>query len=514
MIKGEKMNTKRTGFGTRTGFALASAGSAIGLGNLWGFPYKVSSHGGAAYLFIYIACIALIGAVALIAEFNIGKNGKANAVTTYKKISPSMGWFGVLAIVIPFIIICYYYVLGGYTMKYAFNSYVGNAGNFHTFSANIGDVLLHTFVFAAIAYSIIAAGVHDGIEKASKILMPSILFFLVVIIIFVVSLGEGVNDGLKYYLKPDFSSLTSSAVLSAMGQAFFSLSLGCGAMVAYSSYASEKIDIKRATVGVCVIDVLISLLIGVAIFPAIFHYSEVSGTPVTELGIGGEGGGGMMFEVMSMVFEEIPVIGRSVSLLFFAVASFAAVTSVISIIEVVTQFIIQRHKIFRGRAAMIVTVLCFLISVPVAISFGSEVNSGTAVTVFGVSLFDYLETLTSTILMPICALLSCVGAAKLIRAQGRAEGLFCVMVSWVTPALIIAVEVLGIYNIVMPEGKYSSGGMSIVISAFVIVAICFLVYNLRMKKEDTGTNESELEVMAMEAEKRRNGIQRGWSHPE
>ena len=186
------MEQKRNGFGTRIGFELAAAGSAVGLGNLWGFPYKASANGGAAYLFVYLACIFLVGAIAMLAEFYIGRRSKANPVSAYKAISPGWGWIGLLAVVVPALIMCYYYVLGGYTVKYALNSFVGNAGQFQSFAGNVGDVILHTAVFALIALAIVTAGVRHGIEKAAKLLLPTMLVILIVISSFSLLLGAGV----------------------------------------------------------------------------------------------------------------------------------------------------------------------------------------------------------------------------------------------------------------------------------------------------------------------------------
>ena len=225
------MNQKRPGFGTRIGFELAAAGSAVGLGNLWGFPYKTSANGGAAYLFVYLACILLVGAVAMLAEFTLGRRSRANTVSAYKAVRPNLGWLGLLVVVIPALIMCYYLVLGGYTVKYALGSFVGNAGNYERFAGNVGDVILHTAVFALPAALIVIAGVRNGIEKAAKLLLPTMLMILIVISCVSLLLGEGVQEGLAFYLKPDFSKLTGSGILSAMGQAFFSLSLGCGAMM-------------------------------------------------------------------------------------------------------------------------------------------------------------------------------------------------------------------------------------------------------------------------------------------
>lgn len=506
------MSTKKTGFGTRTGFALAAAGSAIGLGNLWGFPYKVSANGGAAYLFVYIICIVLIGAATMMAEFTIGRNANANAVTAFKKISPKLGWVGMVAILVPLLIFCYYIILGGFSLKFALNSFAGNEGNFHAFAGNYGDVILHTLIFTFIVFVIVSAGVRGGIEKTAKILMPAVVFFLIVISVVTLMLGEGVSEGIAFYLKPDFRALTPMAILSAMGQAFFSLSLGCGVMIAYGSYTGKKFDIGKTTAAVCVIDVIITILMGFTIFPAVFHYAAVTGVSVADLGLGDFS---LMFTTMSMVFEDIPVIGRTVSLLFFSMAVIAAITSAISLLEVVTQFIIQKHHVFRSKAALAVSAICFAVSVPVIFSLGAALNGNETITIFGRNIFDYLDITTNTILMPVCALLSCIAASVLIKnSDAKKTGYYSFMVKYTTPALIVIIEVFGIYGLIFPEKQFSTNGLGTVITAYAIIAICAIVYFVFMKNTETGCNEIELKVDAVEAEKRKAGLPRGWSRPE
>ena len=429
------MEQKRNGFGTRIGFELAAAGSAVGLGNLWGFPYKASANGGAAYLFVYLACIFLVGAVAMLAEFTIGRRSKANPVSAYKAISPGWGWVGLLAVVVPALIMCYYFVLGGYTLKYAMNSFVGNAGKFYLFSGNPGDVILHTIVFALLALAIVTAGVRHGIEKSAKLLLPTMLVILIVISSFSLLLGEGVKEGLAYYLRPDFTKLTGAGILSAMGQAFFSLSLGCGAMITYGSYSGKQVNLARSTAAVCVLDGVLTFMVGLAVFPALFHYAAVSGNSLSDLGMGGIG---LMFMTLPMVFEDMGVGGQILSLLYFTMAAIAATTSVISILEVVTQFIIQRHKVSRTRAVTIVTLVCVALSIPVGVSLGLSLNGSAAMDVLGKNLLELLDSITNTLLMPLCALLACLAVGWKLPENERFSGFVGVMLRVVTPVTAAA----------------------------------------------------------------------------
>ena len=267
------METKKTvGFASSLGFILAAAGSAVGLGNIWAFPYKTSQNGGAAFVLLYIACVIFIGFVTMLSEIYLGRRAAANPITAYKKVSKNLGWCGLVAITIPVFITCYYSVLGGWTTKFAVNSFHGNAGILGTFSVNTGEVILYTAIFVAIAAIIIACGVEEGIERMSKVLMPILFLIVVGVAIYSLTLGEGVAEGLSFYLKPDFSVITVKSVLAAMGQAFFSLSLGMGIMLTYGSYTGKGINVVMSTAMICLFDTAVALIAGLAVFPAVAHF--------------------------------------------------------------------------------------------------------------------------------------------------------------------------------------------------------------------------------------------------
>ena len=516
------MDRIRTGFGTRTGFELAAIGSTVGLGNIWGFPYKTSANGGAAYLFVYLLCILLVGAFAMLAEFSVGRRGMSNPVTAYKSFSLSWGAVGLLAVLVPALITCYYYVLGGYTVKYALSSFTGNIGIFNSFAANTGDVLLHTVIFAALALAVVSAGVRGGIETAAKILLPSMALLLIVISCFTLSLGDGVREGLLFYLRPDFKAISRAGVLSAMGQAFFSLSLGCGAMITYGSYAGKKVNLFRSTAMICLLDVLITFLAGLAIFPALFHYAAVTGTPASELGMGGIG---LIFITLPHVFGEMPVVGQLVSLLFFAMTAIAALTSVVSIVEVVTQFIIQCYRLCRTRAAILVTCVCLACAVPVAVSMGSSLNGGTLLCLFGRNLLEILDGVTNTVLMPICALCACfavgwrsgqalpdTGGCPRTLVFGEESPLLrrfsSIMLRFVSPLLIVVIESFGIADLVSSPG--GTGTLLCACTLLVLTAACYFAF---YRNRDTGSNRDEAVLQEQAMERRNAGLQRGW-YPE
>ncbi len=501
------MEQKRNGFASGIGFVLAAAGSAVGLGNLWGFPYKTHAYGGAAFVLVYIACVLFIGVVTMICEIFIGKRAQANPVTAFKGIRKSIGWFGVLAVIIPAFIACYYAVLGGYTVRFAAHSFAGNSGTFVSFAGSKWQVILFTAIFIGLALFVVMAGVKGGIEKASKVLMPALFIILICTVVFSLSLGEGVKDGLAFYLKPDFSKLSGTGILAAMGQAFYSLSLGMGAMIAYGSYTGKEINLLKSTAMICVCDTSVALLAGFAIFPAVYHYTATTGLEVNAIQ-----GVGLMFQTLPLVFEDLGFLGKIISFFFFSMVVIAAVTSVISLLEVVSQFIIQKFRTKRRNAVSVLALICFSVSIPVGISLGQVLGGEEgAITVFGQNLLDLFDIITNTVLMPVCAFFSCVAVGwfigpKKAKAEMEKEGqslgwfapVFSVMMKYVTPLLIAVIEFFGVYDLVFPvkEGAraFSSNGLGITLSAYGILLVGVIVYFIFFKNSKTGCNADELEL--------------------
>ncbi len=504
---------KKNGFVSGLGFILAAAGSAVGLGNLWGFPFKTSANGGAAFVFIYIACVLLIGAITMIAEIYVGKRAQANTVASFKKVNKNIGFVGLIVMAIPFIISCYYSVLGGYTLKYSMNSFNGNAGILTTFSVNLGEVILYTSIFLAIALIIVMAGIKNGIESASKILMPILFLILVFIVIFCLSLGDGVDKGLNKYLNPDFyaffhdaeGNLSFNGLLAAMGQAFFSLSLGMGAMVCYGSYTGSEIKVGKSVIMICIFDTFVALLAGLAMFPAI-------GALLPDE-LNSKGGVGLMFAVLPLVFNKMGAIGQLISFLFFAMVAIAAITSVISLIEVVTQFIVQKTRLTRKKASLIITALVFAISIPIGISLGKVgILEQEGINLFGFDLLTFLDETTNAVLMPLGAFSACFGIGWLLGKKnstkdwfspktlannlkndgldlGKFTTIFAVMVKYITPILILILEVAGIITNVTANPNY----WFVVLFALLIIAVGVVVYFIFLKNKNLGNNALEIE---------------------
>ena len=464
----------------------------MGLGNLWGFPYKTSQNGGAAFVLIYVACVLLIGFVTMLSEIYLGRRAQANPMTAYKMIHKNLGWCGLVAIMIPAFIICYYSVLGGWTTKYALNSFSGNAGIVGTFSVNTGEVILYTAIFLVLSMMIIMGGVKDGIEKASKVLMPVLFLILVAIAVYALTLGSGVREGLSFYLKPDFSGITFKSVLVAMGQAFYSLSLGMGIMITYGSYTGKEVNLVRSTAMICVFDTLVALIAGLAIFPSVAHFDPAL--------LGSSKGVALMFIILPQVFESMGGVGQVVSFAFFIMVDIAAITSVVSLIEVVTQFVIQKFHAHRKRAALIVASVCFVVSIPIGISLGHvAILEEASPALFGLDWLTFFDEVTNTVLMPVCALFSCIVVGWFItpkRAVAEIEAggtpmagwlkkVYAVMIRFVTPALILIVEIGGL------QSEIAAGNTAVIVFAYALVALCVAAYFLFFRNTDTGTNADE-----------------------
>lgn len=487
------METKKTvGFASSLGFILAAAGSAVGLGNIWAFPYKTSQNGGAAFVLLYIACVIFIGFVTMLSEIYLGRRAAANPITAYKKVSKNLGWCGLVAITIPVFITCYYSVLGGWTTKFAVNSFHGNAGILGTFSVNTGEVILYTAIFVAIAAIIIACGVEEGIERMSKVLMPILFLIVVGVAIYSLTLGEGVAEGLAFYLKPDFSVITFKSVLAAMSQAFFSLSLGMGIMLTYGSYTGKGINVVKSTAMICLFDTVVALIAGLAVFPAVAHFDPSL--------LGSSRGVGLIFIILPQVFDSMGFVGKIVSFAFFLMVVIAAITSVMSLIEVATQFVIQKFKANRKVSALIVSGICFLVSIPVGISLGHvAILEESSPVLFGLDWLTFFDEVTNTVLMPVCALFACVAVGWIIKPKNAIremedegcrmppwlERFYSVMIRYITPLLIVIVEIGGLAS------EIQSGNIAVVVFAYGLIAVCAIVYFAFFRNHDTGCNADE-----------------------
>lgn len=389
---------KRDGFSSRFGIIAAAAGSAVGLGNIWKFPYIIGENGGSAFILVYLLSILAVGIPVLLAEFIIGRRGQANAVRSFKKIAPNTKWSGIgwMGIVAAFMILGFYTVIAGYTIHYFIltvtNSFAGMSSaqitdTFNNFASSTRPII-YTVIFIILSLGILFGGIKDGIEKYTKVLMPGLVGIIALLVIRAITL-PGAEEGIQFLLKPDFSELSMKAVLDALGHSFFSLSVGMGTMLTYGSYISKKESLTSITFSIAAADTIIALLAGLAIFPAVFAF-----------GIDPTSGPGLVFITLPNVFLQMPG-GIIFGALFFLLLFIAALTSVVSIFEVIIAYITEELKVNRHKAMGLTTLAVIVIATFCALSQTPD----TSLIFNGHSLFDWMDLLSANVLLPIGGLL-------------------------------------------------------------------------------------------------------------
>lgn len=397
-----KQLAEREHFGSKIGVIMASAGSAIGLGNIWKFPYEAGENGGAAFLVVYLACIAFIGLAIVIAEFVVGRRAESNAVGSFKKLAPGSAWWitGMLGVIAAIAILSFYGVVAGWTLEYLFqsfkNAFVGKSsdeleGMFTTFVQHPYRPLLWQLIFMVLTCLLVMGGVKKGIERYSEILMPILFVVIVVLGIRSVTL-PGAGAGVRFLFHPDFSKIDANVILNALGHAFFSLSLGLGAIITYGSYVGKKENLMSISLQVVILDTMIAVLAGLAIFPAVFAY-----------GIEPSAGPSLVFITLPNVFQQMPG-GMLWGILFFLLLAVAALTSSISLLEVVTAYASEQLKITRRAAVLSATLLITVIGVFCSLSQGRF----EMLHIFGLNIFDFLDKLSTNYLLPIGGMLTSV----------------------------------------------------------------------------------------------------------
>ncbi|MCM1029785.1 MAG: sodium-dependent transporter [Pseudoflavonifractor sp.] len=402
------MASKKAQFASKVGLIAATVGSAVGLGNVWRFPAETQANGGAAFLLIYIACVFLLGVPVMVAEFALGRAGRSDAVGCFKNLGAKRPWWavGLMAILASYMILCFYMVVAGWTFEYLWASITGalyegaGAGNSGFFSGKMAQMLssssaplVNTYIVIALNIVVLLLGVQKGIERMSNIMMP--LLFVILLVLCGVSMTlPGATAGLEFFLKPDFSKVTSATVLSALGQAFFSLSLGMGILITYASYFPRSTKLTRTAVTVSMLDLLVAILMGFIIFPA-----------VTSFGLSGEElrGSTLVFVTLPEVFARMPAT-QLWSILFFLLLFVAALTSTISIAEVSVAFVCDRFKTSRTAATFFVLIPIFGLSSLCALSQGPLSH----LTIGGLTIFDLLDDVATNMLLPIVSFFICI----------------------------------------------------------------------------------------------------------
>jgi len=410
---------KRENFGSKIGAILATAGSAVGLGNIWRFPIETGKNGGAAFILIYIICILLLGLPLMLSEFVIGRNTQSNATGAYHKLAPGTHWkwVGRLGVFAGFIVLSYYAVVAGWTMKYAVlaigNQFDGASpeslqATFTEFSSKPWEPIIYLIGFIIITHVVVVMGIQKGIEKCANILMP-LLILIVMALVICSCLLPGASDGLKFLLRPDFSKVDSSVVINALGQAFFSLSLGLGCLCTYASYFKKSTNLPNAAMNVIAIDTLIALMAGFIIFPA----TSAAGMPLDS----GIMGPQLIFITLPNVFQQafasLPWLAYIFSVLFFLLLILAALTSTISMHEIVTSYIKEEYHLSRAKAASVETVTSILLGILCSLSFGLLGD----VRIFGMTIFDLCDWIVCKLCMPIGGMLISIFVGWYLKKQ-------------------------------------------------------------------------------------------------
>jgi len=398
--------TERGNFASKMGVILATAGSAVGLGNVWRFPYMTGENGGAVFIFIYFVCVLLLGIPCMISEFIIGRHAQANTARAFSKMAGGTPWavIGYMGVLTGFLITGYYAVVSGWCVHYVWSSLLGHlSGEPEYFKSFFADFTAHPFkplfwlvVIMLMTYLIVENGVRNGIERASKILMP-LLFVLLLIIVVVSCMLPGADAGINFLLKPDWNAINSDVFLSALGQSFYSMSIAMGCICTYASYFSRQTNLANSAIQIGIIDSMVAVLAGLMIFPAAFS-----------VGVSPDSGPSLIFITLPNVFQQafasVPMVGYIISLMFYSLLTLAALTSLMSLVEVSTAFCQEEMHISRKKATFLVVAAASIIGMFCSLSLSGY----DGLQVLGRSLFDIFDFVTGQIFLPVVGFLTCI----------------------------------------------------------------------------------------------------------
>ena len=462
-LQGDVSGKKKGGFSSKIGFVLAAAGSAIGLGNLWRFPYLAGQYGGGIFVFCYIILAITIGFVLLTLEIAIGRKTGKSVIGAFPALNKKFKWFGYICVIVPAIIVPYYSVIGGWVVKYiaAFvtgdKGVVGNittetSGNYFSgFISSTYEPLIYFLIFALISLIIVAFGVQKGIEKMSKILMPILAIMAVFLMIFVLC-QPGAGAGVGHFLIPDFSKFSFKTLLAALGQLFYSMSLAMCIMITYGSYMKKQDNIRSSARQISIFDTAFAIIAGLIIIPAVF--SSMGSTEAAEKVLTSKGPS-LMFIQLPVIFNSLPG-GQIIGIIFFVLVFFAALTSCISLIESIVAVICERGKVKRVTACVIVFGIIFVLGTLSSLGFG--VLSGFSFTFQGQScgILDLFDILANNVLMPIIAIITCIFAGWCIEKNTITKELGIdnnkyklryhnIMIKYIAPIFILAILITGLF---------------------------------------------------------------------
>lgn len=443
---------KRSSFTGKIGFVLAAAGSAVGLGNIWRFPYLAAQYGGGIFLLVYIILAVTFGFALMTAEIALGRKTGLSAIGAYQKLDKRFSFVGLLSAVIPAVILPYYSVIGGWVIKYLVAFCDGDAmattadDYFETFIGKTGEPLLWFFVFLGITAVVVMCGVEKGVENVSKFMMPILVVLSVGIAVYGL-FREGAVDGLRYYLLPDFSKFSIKTVLAAMGQLFYSMSLAMGIMITYGSYMKKDVHIETSVKQIELFDTGIAFIAGLMIIPAVFVFS---GGDASALGKGP----GLMFVTLPKVFESMGMAGTIMGIAFFIMVLFAALTSSISLMETVVSIVCDKFKLKRIPACLVV------LGFSILLGFLSSTGYGLLgfVKIIGMQFLDFFDFITNSVLMPIVALCTCIFVGYFIKPQAiisevecngvkfKRKKMFAVIIKYVAPICIVLILISSVLD--------------------------------------------------------------------
>ena len=461
----------RSSFSSRIGFVLAAAGSAVGLGNLWRFPYLAAQYGGGIFLLVYIILAITFGFALMITEIAIGRKTRLSCIGAYKALDRRFGFLGWIAAFVPVIITPYYCVIGGWVMKYLvtfltgngltaadnggfFNDFIGfDAGSIPATMLDFSGPTPWFLIYVLLTTVVVIFGVEKGIEKASRIMMPVLAVLSVMVAVYSLTI-DGAMTGLKYYLLPDFSQFSASTVLGALGQLFYSMSLAMGIMITYGSYMQKENLLEHSVTQIEIFDTLFAFIAGLMIIPAVVAFNGGDPSQINN-------GPGLMFITLPMVFESMHF-GSIIGTVFFLLVLFAALTSSISLMETIVSVVMDKTRMGRKPATLIVMVIVLLFGVPSCLGYGPWAG----VTVIGMQFLDFFDFISNSVLMPSVAFLTCILIGHVVGTKVIAdevkegagsfhrEALHRVMVRWIAPVLLVlilatelATKVFGIFKI-------------------------------------------------------------------
>lgn len=458
IIRGGFNMQKRSSFSGKLGFVLAAAGSAVGLGNIWRFPYLAAKYGGGTFLFIYLILAVTFGFTLMTAEIAIGRKTGLSAIGAFTILDKRFKFLGILASAVPIIIFPYYSVIGGWVVKYFFVFVTGSghtaAGDsyFTDFIGGTFEPIGWFFLFIAVTAVIVGFGVEQGIEKVSKFMMP----ILVLLTLFVALYGltiDGAMDGLSYYLKPHMADVSAKTILAAMGQLFYSMSLAMGIMITYGSYMKKEDHLESSVRQIEIFDTGVAFLAGLMIIPAVFSFSGGDSSAL-------QAGPGLMFITLPKVFGNMKF-GNVVGTVFFLLVFFAALTSAISLMETIVSILRDKLGWTRKGTCVFVTILALVMGVPSSLGFGPL----SFISWMGMSVLDIMDFVSNSVLMPIVAFFTCIFIGFVIKPSTiadevkvtdgtfKGEKLFAVMIKWIAPIFLVLIllssvaSALGIFTL-------------------------------------------------------------------